>query len=144
MAAGYPRSHPWVPVSLTLPEMVRPGGVLQDQSGTPGRFFYQPRSNKRSESPDSVSRALCFCRRALAALRAILAGIGVIGSGALHIRPATAFLSLLVGKLRHTLCNILVAALRTDIVPILNQALLCDWANAAVSGNSTPLRSNTR
>ena len=42
MAADCLRSHPWVRVSLTLPEMVRPGGVLQDQSGTPGRFFISP------------------------------------------------------------------------------------------------------
>ena len=107
-------------------------------------FFISPVATSEARARILLVGLFVFGCRALAALRAILAGIGVIGSRALRIRPATAFLSLLVGKLRHTLCNILVAALRTDIVPILNQALLCDWANAAVSGNSTPLRSNAR
>jgi hypothetical protein len=46
----------WVPVSLTRPEMVRPGGVLTNP-GTPGRSK-APRTRSKAQSPDSVSRAL--------------------------------------------------------------------------------------
>ena len=53
--------------------------------GTPGRFF-QPRSNKRSKSPDSVKSGFLFMRMRLAALRAVLVGIGVIRRGALQTR----------------------------------------------------------
>jgi hypothetical protein len=53
--------------------MVRPGGVLQDQSGSPGRLFFSP-----------VATSEPRARILLVGLFVFWAGIGVIGGGALR------------------------------------------------------------
>ena len=58
-----------------LPEMVRSRLVSIRPIGHSGQL--QPRSNTRSKSPDSVSRALCFLCRAVAASRANLARLAL-------------------------------------------------------------------
>ena len=75
--------------------MVRPGGVLQDQSGTPGRFFIGPVATSEARARILLVGLFVFAP-CVAALRVILAGIGVIGSGALHVRPET------VGRIRNS------------------------------------------
>ena len=50
-----------VPVSLTLAEMLDPVVSYKTNRARRGAAFFHPRGNKRSESPNSASRALSFC-----------------------------------------------------------------------------------